>query len=72
MHAKLSAALLLLATLITGPLAGCQHTLFSDSETRARSRIDTYYDGDSAVETRVSRAKASDMGFGFPTGMANQ
>ena len=65
-------ALLAMAAVLAGTSVGCQRTLFSDSEGRSRSSIDRYYGGDSAVETRASRVKASEMGFGFPTGMANQ
>ena len=52
--------------------AGCTQTLFSEADPYNQTRIDRYYDGDSAVVTRAQREKASDMGFGFPTGMANQ
>lgn len=65
-------AFLVLAAVLAGVSAGCQRTLFNDPEARSRSSIDRYYDGDSAVEMRASRAKSSEMGFGFPTGMANQ
>jgi len=55
-----------------GLLGGCNQTLFSDSDPYSRSRINRYWDGDSATQTTESRRRASEMGFGFPTGMANQ
>jgi len=53
-------------------LGGCQRTLFTPSDGYTRSRIDRYYGGDSAIGARETRSHASEMGFGFPTGMANQ
>ena len=62
-------ALLLAVVAILG---GCQQSLFNNSDSYTRSRIDRYYGGDSATETRTTRSHANEMGFGFPTGMANQ
>jgi hypothetical protein len=71
--------LLLLSLLLAvsgGMMGGCNnridHSLFSNGDALTRDRIDKYYGRDSAVEARASRSKASEMGFGFPTGMANQ
>ena len=63
---------MVLLVVVSGALGGCQQTLFTNSDTYTRSRIDRYWERDSAVDTRASRARASEMGFGFPTGMANQ
>jgi hypothetical protein len=63
---------LLLLVLLPGAFSACQRTLFSNSDTYTRSRIERYWDGDSAIDTRESRSRASEMGFGFPSGMANQ
>jgi hypothetical protein len=52
--------------------AGCNQTLFSEADPYNQTRIDRYYDGDSAVLTRAQRERSSEMGFGFPTGLANQ
>jgi hypothetical protein len=65
--------IMLLTVVLTGSWGGCQQTLFnSSSDTYTRSRIDRYWEGDSAIQTRETRSKASEMGFGFPSGMANQ
>jgi hypothetical protein len=53
-------------------MGGCQRSLFTGSDSYTQSRIDRYWDGDSARETTQARERSSDMGFGFPTGMANQ
>ncbi len=56
-----------------GALGACQQTPFPKSDNYTQSRINRYWEGDSAVETRAARSKVSDAGgFGFPTGMANQ
>jgi len=57
---------------LSGTFGGCARTLFSESDSYTRARIDRYYDGDSATQTTESRQRASEMGFGFPTGMASQ
>jgi hypothetical protein len=49
-------------------LCGCQENLFSDSDATTRSRIDRYYNRDSATETSESRKRGSDLGFGIPSG----
>lgn len=53
-------------------LAGCQRPLVSHSDNYMRSRVNRYWDGDSAEALRASRSQSSEMGFGFPAGMANQ
>jgi hypothetical protein len=63
---------LIMLLVLPGALGACQKTLFSNSDTYTRSRIDRYWDGDSAIQARENRSRASEMGFGFPTGMANQ
>jgi hypothetical protein len=63
---------MLVLIVLPGALGACQQELFSNSDTYTQSRIDRYWGRDSAVEARANRAKASEMGFGFPTGMANQ
>jgi len=63
---------MLVVIVLPGVLGACQQTLFTDSGKYTQSCIDRYWGGDSAVEARANRAKASEMGFGFPTGMANQ
>ncbi len=68
---RLPLAMLLLA-ILAGSFGGCQQSLFSNSDSYTRSRIDRYWDGDSAIQARENRSRASEMGFGFPTGMANQ
>lgn len=67
---KILLALLMLSVVISA--FGCQNQLFPPTNTYNQSRIDRYWGGDSAVQAREARAKASEMGFGFPTGMANQ
>jgi hypothetical protein len=57
---------------LPGVFGSCQQTMFPKSDNYTQSRIDRYWDGDSAIQTRESRSRASEMGFGFPTGMANQ
>ena len=63
---------MLLLIVVPGAVGGCQQTLFTNSDRYTQTRIGRYWEGDSAVDTRASRARASEMGFGFPTGMANQ
>jgi hypothetical protein len=64
---------MLMLLVLPGVYGACQQTtMFQKSDTYTRSRIDRYWDGDSAIQTRENRSKASEMGFGFPTGMANQ
>jgi len=63
---------MLLLILMAGALGACQETLFSNSDPYSRTRIKRYWGDDSAVDARANRAKASEMGFGFPSGMANQ
>ena len=65
-----AASVVLLALVCS--LGGCQHSLFMGSDTYTKSVVDRYWDGDSARATSESRQKSSDMGFGFPAGMANQ
>ena len=48
--------------------SGCQENLFSDSDAVTRSRINRYYNGDSALETSESRKRGGDSGFGLPMG----
>jgi hypothetical protein len=55
-----------------GAFGGCQRSLFMGSDAYTQQTIDRYWDGDSARETTEARQRSSDMGFGFPTGMANQ
>ena len=69
---KRSIAVTLLVAILTGILGGCQETLFSSSDSYTQSHIKQYWGGDSAVQARANRSRASEMGFGFPTGMANQ
>ena len=51
---------------------GCTSNLFVDSDPYTKSRIDRYYDHDSAVETSESRKQSNPMGFGAPGGAAYQ
>ena len=53
---------------------GCNQTLFSEADPYDQTRIDRYWDGDSAQRTTAERQKRSEpgMGFGFPAGMADQ
>jgi len=45
------------------------HELFRDANTSSNARrIEVYYDGDSAVQTRENRQRTAEMGFGYPTG----
>jgi hypothetical protein len=55
-------------------MGGCAKTLFSNSDSYTRSRLDRYYDGDSAAQTSEQRRQNQQMGYGFgyPAGMANQ
>ncbi len=55
-----------------GFLGGCQASLFPHSDNYTQSRIERYWEGDSAVGARAARSKTAETGFGFPTGMANQ
>ncbi len=64
-------ALLLLVT-VGAVFGGCQRSLFMGSDSYTQSVVDRYWDGDSARETTQARERSSDMGFGFPTGLANQ
>jgi hypothetical protein len=57
---------------LPGALGACQEALFPHSDNYTQSRINRYWEGDSAVEARAARSRTSDSGFGFPTGMANQ
>ncbi len=69
----MKAILLIVILFASSTVAGCGHELFVESEGVGNSRrIDTYYDGDSAVQLRESRRKTSEMGFGYPTGMFEQ
>ncbi len=63
---------LIMLIVLAGVLGACQETLFSHSDNSTRSRIDRYWSGDSAVETRAARSRTAESGFGFPVGMANQ
>ena len=63
---------MLLMIVAAGGVGGCQQSLFSSSDRYTQRRIEVYWGGDSAVDARASRARASEKGFGFPTGMANQ
>jgi hypothetical protein len=65
---------ILLGLLMVFPpiMAGCNQTLFSDADPYNQTRIDRFYEGDSAVLLRARRQKQSEMGFGFPSGLANQ
>ena len=72
-------AIITLLALIIGSsfLAGCGHELFSADANYAPSnvsgrRIDTYYEGDSAVMLREQRRKSGEMGFGYPSGAVQQ
>jgi hypothetical protein len=64
--------ILLLALLVSSSFLGaCGHELFTHADTGSR-RINTYYDGDSAVQTRENRRKTETTGFGYPTGAFQQ
>ena len=63
--------MLLAASLLAPVLGGCQKTLFVDNDAASMWKL-RYYDDDSAQATSESRRKASDMGFGFPTGPSLQ
>jgi hypothetical protein len=63
---------LVLMFLLPGFLGACQPSVFSQSDNYMRSRIDRYWDGDSAEALRAARSRAAENGFGFPVGMANQ
>jgi hypothetical protein len=52
--------------------AGCQQTLFSNSDPYNASRVRRYWDDDSAKEARAARQRAQEMGFGFNTGGGDQ
>ena len=69
----MKATLLLLVMVVAGFLGGCGHELFVDANNGSGDqRFKKYYGDDSAVETRASRLKSSEMGFGYPSGMGNQ
>ena len=72
MTRKFQWTLFTLIALSAGILPGCNRSLFSNSDSYTHDRLDRYYGGDSATDARATRSKASEMGFGFPTGMANQ
>jgi hypothetical protein len=57
---------------LAASLGACQRSLFMGSDSYTRSVVDRYWEGDSARETTAARTRGTDMGFGFPTGMANQ
>jgi hypothetical protein len=58
---------------LPGVLGACGSRVFPKSDNYTQSRINRYWEGDSAVETREARSRSADTGgFGFPTGMANQ
>ena len=71
---KILHVLLLGMVMLVPGFAGCQQTLFSDADAYNQSRIEHFYDGDSAELLRAQREKQSDLGwgFGFPAGLANQ
>lgn len=58
--------------LLTASFGACQRSLFMGSDSYTRSVVDRYWEGDSARETTAARTRGTDLGFGFPTGMANQ
>jgi hypothetical protein len=65
----------LLAGLLLGAVVGaggCNRTLFSEADPYNQARLDRYWGGDSATRLSEERQKASEMGFGFPQGLANQ
>ena len=64
--------LLALLAMLSVSFLGCQQQLFGAGDGFHRNSIKKYYDDDSAVETRASRIRAADTGFGYPTGMFNQ
>ena len=71
----MKATILTLVVVVAGGgiLGGCGHELFVDANNGGPGRgIDKYYDGDSCVQTRESRRKANDMGFGYPAGLLPQ
>ena len=63
---------LILLLALPAALTGCQQPILSHSDNYMRSRVNRYWDGDSAEALRASRSRASESGFGFPIGMANQ
>ena len=55
-----------------GAVGGCNRTLFSEADPYRQERINRYWEGDSAERTSAQRQRNSSLGFGFPTGMADQ
>ena len=68
--------LLLAASLVvisTGFMAGCGQELFVAGDRNSTEQIiGKYYDGDSAIQTTEARRRASQSGFGYPSGAAEQ
>jgi hypothetical protein len=69
---RIHAMLLGLLVFVMPMAAGCQQTLFSEADPYNRTRIDRYYEGDSAVAGRAQREQASQWGFALPGGIGNQ
>jgi len=65
-------AVLLACLLAASLFPACGRDLFKDKSGASGRRIETYYDGDSAVRTREARRRADETGFGYPTGMFPQ
>ena len=54
-----------------GVTGGCQRQLFNNSDPYTQSRL-RYCNNDSAEQTTAQRKRASEMGFGWPTGAGIQ
>ncbi len=61
----------LIVTGVWAGLAGCNHDLFVDKDTRSNQSL-RYYDNDSATKTTQDRKQSVGMPFGMPQGGADQ
>ena len=61
------------AVIATAFMTACSQELFVQNDRNSTEQIiRKYYDGDSAIQTTEARRKASENGFGYPSGAAEQ
>ncbi|MCL2646257.1 MAG: hypothetical protein FWD61_04520 [Phycisphaerales bacterium] len=67
-------AVLLICLFASSLFPACgNHELFMDANSSlSNRRIDSFYEGDSAVQTREARRRIEETGFGYSPGMFQQ